>query len=79
MKILNLYAGIGGNREKWAGHEVTAVEYDPAIASVYEKRFPQDKMIVGDAHQYLERESFRDSILYGHLRRVLATGNTVIM
>jgi len=29
MKILNLYAGIGGNRKLWGDqHQVTAVEYD---------------------------------------------------
>ena len=53
MKILNLYAGIGGNRKLWWGHEVTAVEYDQATADVYSDYFPDDKIIVGDAHAYL--------------------------
>ncbi|TQM18308.1 DNA cytosine methyltransferase [Chryseobacterium aquifrigidense] len=54
MKILNLYAGIGGNRKLWSDeHEITAVEIDAEIASVYKSYFPKDKMIVGDAHQYL--------------------------
>jgi DNA (cytosine-5)-methyltransferase 1 len=54
MKILNLYAGIGGNRKLWGDeHEVTAVEIDEAIAGVYQEFFPNDKVIVGDAHQYL--------------------------
>lgn len=54
MKILNLYAGIGGNRKLWGDeHEVTAVEIDPIIAKIYQDFFPDDKMIVGDAHQYL--------------------------
>ena len=54
MKILNLYAGIGGNRKLWGDdHEVTAVEYDPAIAQVYADYFPNDKLVIGDAHQYL--------------------------
>lgn len=26
IKVLNLYAGIGGNRKLWEGVEVTAVE-----------------------------------------------------
>ena len=53
-KILNLYAGIGGNRKLWGDeHEVTAVEYDPKIAAIYSSFFPKDKMIVGDAHEYL--------------------------
>ena len=54
MKILNLYAGIGGNRRLWGGaHQVTAVEYDPAIAAIYKDFFPEDQVIVGDAHEYL--------------------------
>jgi DNA (cytosine-5)-methyltransferase 1 len=54
MKILNLYAGIGGNRKGWSeGHEVTAVELDPTIAKIYKDYFPNDTVIVGDAHEYL--------------------------
>jgi len=54
MKILNLYAGIGGNRKLWGNeHEITAVEYDKAIAEAYQDRFPNDTVIVGDAKQYL--------------------------
>lgn len=54
MKILNLYAGIGGNRKLWGNeHEVTAVEFDENIAKVYQDLFPNDTVIVGDAHQYL--------------------------
>ncbi len=54
LKILNLYAGIGGNRQKWHGDiEVTAVEYDEQIASVYQYFYPDDKVIVSDAHEYL--------------------------
>ena len=54
MKILNLYAGIGGNRKLWGDdHEITAVEFDPKIAGIYQDYFPNDTVIVGDAHQYL--------------------------
>jgi DNA (cytosine-5)-methyltransferase 1 len=54
MKILNLYSGIGGNRKLWGNdHEITAVEYNPEIAQVYKDNFPNDTVIVGDAHQYL--------------------------
>lgn len=53
MKILNLYAGIGGNRKLWQGHEVTAVEYDQATADVYKSFFPDDEVIVTDAHEFL--------------------------
>lgn len=54
MKILNLYAGIGGNRKWWGNdHDVTAVEYDEDIANIYKDHFPDDTVIIGDAHQYL--------------------------
>jgi DNA (cytosine-5)-methyltransferase 1 len=53
IKVLNLYAGIGGNRKFWKGVEVTAVEYKQEIADIYKHFFPQDKVIVTDAHQYL--------------------------
>ena len=54
MKVLNLYAGIGGNRKLWSNeHEITAVEYDPKIAKIYQDFFPNDTVVVGDAHQYL--------------------------
>ena len=56
MKILNLYACLGGNRYKWdevTDVEVTAVEWDEELARLYQERFPNDKVIVGDAHQYL--------------------------
>lgn len=54
MKILNLYAGIGGNRKLWGNeHEITAVEINPEIAKIYQDFFPNDKVIVTDAHQYL--------------------------
>ncbi|MDF1498839.1 MAG: DNA cytosine methyltransferase, partial [Patescibacteria group bacterium] len=57
MKILNLYSGIGGNRKLWTpkgdDHTITAVEYKPEIAKIYQDFFPNDKVIVADAHQYL--------------------------
>ena len=57
MKILNLYACLGGNRYKWNevkdDIDVTAVELDPEAARLYQERFPNDKVIVADAHQYL--------------------------
>src|SRR3990167_9017262 len=54
MKILNLYAGIGGNRKFWGNeHDITAVEINPEIAKIYRDFFPNDKIIVADAHQFL--------------------------
>lgn len=54
MKVLNLYAGLGGNRAEWGDeHEVVAVEKDAALAKLYQERFPHDLVVVGDAHKYL--------------------------
>ena len=54
MRIANFYCGIGGNLWMWGDeHEVTAVEKDQDIAKAYQELFPKDKIIVGDAHQYL--------------------------
>jgi len=53
LKVLNLYAGLGGNRKLWGNCEVTAVEHDEKIASIYSAQNPSDKIIIGDAHQYL--------------------------
>ena len=60
-RILNLYACLGGNRYKWdevakesrIEIEVTAVELDEEAARLYQERFPNDVVIVADAHQYL--------------------------
>lgn len=60
LKILNLYAGIGGNRKLWGNdHDIVAVEINPKIAECYQKLFPKDTIIVGDAHEYL-RQHFRE-------------------
>lgn len=52
-KVLNLYACLGGNRYKWDNCQVTAVELDSELARLYQERFPNDIVIVADAHQYL--------------------------
>lgn len=60
-KILNLYACLGGNRFKWdevakqmgIEIEITAVELDTELTRLYQERFPNDIVIVTDAHQYL--------------------------
>lgn len=61
MKVLNLYAGIGGNRKRWGTKnlKITAIEYDPKIAEIYQQNFPDDEVIVCDAHEYL-LEHFRE-------------------
>lgn len=53
MKILNCYAGIGGNRKLWNNVEVTAVEINPDIAEIYHDYYPNDTIIIGDAHDYI--------------------------
>lgn len=53
LRGLNLYAGIGGNRKHWDNIDITAVEMEDDIANVYKVQFPNDIVIVGDAHQYL--------------------------
>ena len=57
MKILNLYSGVGGNRKLWnevfPNAEITSLESDIEIGKVYSQLFPKDKLILGDAHEYL--------------------------
>ena len=54
LDVLNLYAGIGGNRKRWDGVDVTAVEWDEDKAKVYRDHFPDDTVVVADAHEYLK-------------------------
>lgn len=61
IKLLNLFAGIGGNvelldRDKF---EITSVELVPKIARVYKNRFPDDKLVIGDALEFL-LENYQD-------------------
>lgn len=53
MKILNLFAGIGGNRKLWTNHEVTSIEKDSNIANIYKKRFSKDTIIIGDVWEFV--------------------------
>jgi DNA (cytosine-5)-methyltransferase 1 len=53
IKVLNLYAGIGGNRKYWTDVKVTAIENDPIVAKIYQSFYPKDNMVLGNAHQYL--------------------------
>jgi DNA (cytosine-5)-methyltransferase 1 len=53
MNVLNLYAGLGGNRKLWKNVDVVAIESDPKIAAVYEKLHPEDDVFVEDAHTLL--------------------------
>ncbi len=49
LRVLNLYAGIGGNRRLWKNVDVVAIEYDKEIARAYSNFFPNDKVIITDA------------------------------
>jgi len=55
IELLNTHAGIGGNVKLWdrALYKVTAVEIDPDIAAVYQDMYPDDRVIVADANQYM--------------------------
>lgn len=55
MRILNLYSGLGGNRELWGNANVVSVELDKDIADVYSQLYPKDTVVVGDANEYLEK------------------------
>ena len=60
MKILNLYAGIGGNRKLWGDeHQITAVELNDKVAKKYKVLYPNDKVVITDAHEYL-LEHYKD-------------------
>jgi DNA (cytosine-5)-methyltransferase 1 len=81
MKILNLYCGIGGNRRLWGDeHEITAIEYLPEIAKIYQDHFPNDKVIITDAHKYLEENFDKFDFIWSsppcpshsHIRKELA-------
>ena len=63
-KVLNLYAGIGGNRHYWPSENIVAVESDPKIAAEYSRRFPMDEVIVGDAHEYLKQHHAEFSFIW---------------
>ena len=61
-RILNLHVGIGGNRKLWDkplkekfgnDYQIVAIEYNEEIAAIYHDFFPNDEIIVTDAHQYL--------------------------
>ncbi len=55
MKVLILYAGLGGESDLWDDNEnqITHVEWDPAIAEVLATRKHNRTVIVADAHQFL--------------------------
>lgn len=83
MKVLNLYAGLGGNRKLWTNVEVTAVEKNEEIANIYKENFPNDRIVIGDAHEYLKNHYKEYDFIWSsppcqkHSRMVLATRHDV--
>lgn len=53
IEVLNGYCGIGGNRKLWKNVKVTAIDNNKEIAAIYKDLFPNDTVIVGDAHDFL--------------------------
>lgn len=80
-KVLNCYAGLGGNRKLWKNVEVTAVEIDPEIAKVYKSLYPEDRVILSDAHEHLANNALLYDFVWSsppcqnNSRMMLATKN----
>ncbi len=57
MKILNAFAGIGGNRKLWDGekHDIVAVESNPKTAEAYQTFNPKDTVIQANAFDFIEQ------------------------
>jgi len=55
IKVLNLYAGLGGTTSLLDEniYEITNIELNEKIAKVLQERKPNQKVIITDAHQYL--------------------------
>lgn len=63
-KILNAYAGVGGNARDWGDHEVTAIELNPKIAAVYQRLNPTHTVIITDAHEYIRAHHAEFDIIW---------------
>lgn len=83
LKLLNLHAGLGGNRKKWEGVDVTAVEYNQEIINIYKDFFPDDTAILGDAMEYVKKNRNSFDFIWGsppcqkHSRMMKATRHDV--
>ena len=84
IRVLNAYSGLGGNRKLWQDVDVVAVEKDEKIAAIYSRNFPDDKIVIGDAHDYLQKEFRNFDFIWSsppcqsHSKMVKATRHDVI-
>jgi len=82
-EVLNLFAGLGGNRKKWDGVNVTSVEKNEKVAAIYQKLHPNDKVIIGDAMAYLKNNFEKFDFIWAspscqtHSRMMKATRHKV--
>ena len=61
-----------GNRYKWGNeHEIVAVEWDEELAKLYKERFPNDEVVVADAHEYLLKNFRSFDFIWSSLNLVL--------
>lgn len=61
LKVLNAFAGFGGNTELWDREkfQVTHVEDDNARANNLNFKFKEDTVVIGDAYEYI-KENFKE-------------------
>jgi DNA (cytosine-5)-methyltransferase 1 len=67
MKVMNAYCGLGGNRAAWPDYvKVTAIDTNEECLRVYADRFPQDEIVLDDAHSYIldHHEEYQDGLLW---------------
>ena len=65
MKILNLYAGIGGNRKLWGKeHDITAVELRPEIAAIYQRFELEPVLLEVNQNRFISTRSFGKKLFF---------------
>lgn len=71
LKVLILYAGIGGESKLWNRDkcDITAIEINPKIAKIRQELQPKDKVIVGDLIDGTKSFYFEnDIVIKGNLK-----------
>ena len=71
IKILNAFCGIGGNRLLIdflnlyeIPFEITAIDINKKITAEYKRQFPDDKVITGDAYDYIQHHAKKYDIIW---------------